>query len=582
MQPSVDPAAVPAAGHPSRDVPRLVAIGLLVVLAIPFLALGTLQARRDGPIVDEPLYLTAGITALREREIRINFEHPPLAKVLAAMPTLLAEPVVPTGPAWERGDQWRAQLEFVQAQRDAGTLQEVLFLGRLVPLAIGTAVGGLLYALGAGLYGRAAGVLAGGLWFTSPFALGLSHVLTIDVPFTAATLLVALALLRAVRRSAWVDPVLVGLACGVALLTRMTGFLLLAAACLALLAGARQEGVGRALLRTTLVVLVAYACVWGGYRALVPGHGPLPDQSTLPTLIAAPSGTPATARLLTLVPWPDELDIGLTYLLRVSLPEAPGYAMGSMWDGANLWYWPASMAAKLTVGMSVVLVAGLLWRRGRVHRLRRDVLLAVLLPCLLLTLFTVTQPRQIGLRYLLPSIVLALAASAWPAEWLRSRRGRWALALLVVTEVAALASAHAHALAWTTPPFRPAYRYVTDTNLDWSQDFTLVQEWAEGRDPWVAFLGPPWYGIGEIEGARQLLGTDARTVRGDVAVFATLLTAYQRDQLSWLRAYCTVGTLGGSVLLYRFEAPPDTRPGPIQPAGRCDGDVSVRVYDRPT
>jgi hypothetical protein len=563
--------------------PRAVAVGVLVLLALPFTVLGVLQARSDGPVVDEPLYLTAGITALREREIRINFEHPPLAKVLAALPALLADPVVPTGDAWEEGDQWRVQSEFLAAQQEAGTLARVLFLGRLVPLGIGVAVGFLLYALTATLHGRAAGVLAGALWFTSPFALGLSHVLTIDIPFVAATLLVALALVRALRRSSWLDPVLVGLACGVAVLTRVTGFVLVAVACLAVGGGAwRRQGAGRALARAAVVALVAYLCVWGGYRGLASPLPAYPDPATLPTLIEAPPEIPASAGLLTLVPWPQELDVGLRYLARVSLPPAPGYSLGSMWDGANLWYWPGSMAAKLPVGTCAVLAAGLLLRAGRRRLARAEVLLAVLLPAALLALLTVVQPRQIGLRYLLPSIVLALVASAWVAGWLWSRRGRWALGALALTQVAALASAHPHSLSWTTPPFRPAYRYVTDTNLDWSQDFPLLQRWARGRRPWVAFLGPPWYEPeDDVPGARQLVGADPATVRGDVAVSATLLTAYQRDALSWLRAYCPVGTLGGSVVLYRFEAPPDTRPGPVQPAAPCAGDVSERAYDQP-
>ena len=50
-----------------------------------------------------------------------------------------------------------------------------------------------------------------------------------------------------------------------------------------------------------------------------------------------------------------------------------------------------------------------------------------------------------------------------------------------------------------------------------------------------------------------------------------------RDQLSWLRAYCPVGEIGGSVLLYRLVGPPDASPGPTMPASPCDaGEPSTR------
>ena len=44
-----------------------------------------------------------------------------------------------------------------------------------MPLAIAVGVGWALYALAASLFGRAAGLLAGGLWLTIPFVLGLGH-----------------------------------------------------------------------------------------------------------------------------------------------------------------------------------------------------------------------------------------------------------------------------------------------------------------------------------------------------------------------------------------------------------------------
>jgi hypothetical protein len=58
-------------------------------------------------------------------------------------------------------------------------------------------------------------------------------------------------------------------------------------------------------------------------------------------------------------------------------------------------------------------------------------------------------------------------------------------------------------------------------------------------------------------------------------VSATRLTSGNRDGLAWLRKYCPVSTIGGSVLIYRFDSPPTTDPGPTAPAPMCAGDVSV-------
>ncbi|WP_421120345.1 hypothetical protein ACE2AJ_03230 [Aquihabitans daechungensis] len=57
-----------------------------------------------------------------------------------------------------------------------------------------------------------------------------------------------------------------------------------------------------------------------------------------------------------------------------------------------------------------------------------------------------------------------------------------------------------------------------------------------------------------------------------MAAAVTPLMQTRRDELAWLRKYCPVGTLGGgSVLVYRFEQPPDPAPGPERPVEPCFG-----------
>ena len=68
---------------------------------------------------------------------------------------------------------------------------------------------------------------------------------------------------------------------------------------------------------------------------------------------------------------------------------------------------------------------------------------------------------------------------------------------------------------------------------------------------------------------QPLIGTRPDALRGWVAVSVTNLTALHRDELAWLRAYCPVGSIGGTILLYYFDAPPDGAPGPTMPARPC-------------
>ena len=188
-----------SAGHepPHRDAldgrPLLV-FSLLALLVGQFVVLGLIQAREDAFTFDEPFYAASGSTALREGDLRINYEHPPLPKVLAAIPAELSGDVqipLDTG-SWDRGDTWNLSLEMYQANLD--DIEWVTFLYRIVPTLIAAATGVLLFLLGRRLFGTTAGLVAAALWLTAPIVLGYGHLNGLDVP-AAFTVVLALWLL---------------------------------------------------------------------------------------------------------------------------------------------------------------------------------------------------------------------------------------------------------------------------------------------------------------------------------------------------------------------------------------------------
>jgi hypothetical protein len=220
------------------------------------------------------------------------------------------------------------------------------------------------------------------------------------------------------------------------------------------------------------------------------------------------------------------------------------------------------------------LVLGLLgWSRVP-QRERRLALAVVALPGVALLVAVSAQPLDLGLRYAFPALALWYVAAGplvllGTPTWRRVGAG-----VLAVTQLLALGVSYPHPIAWTPPPFQPAYRWATDSNVDYAQDSGRVADWAAGKAPLVDLLLPR--GVDPPPGSRPLLDARPDEIRGWVAVSATQLTAIDRDALSWLRAYCPVETIGWSVLVYRFDAPVDSTPGPTMPVGLCAGDVSVR------
>jgi hypothetical protein len=76
---------------------------------------------------------------------------------------------------------------------------------------------------------------------------------------------------------------------------------------------------------------------------------------------------------------------------------------------------------------------------------------------------------------------------------------------------------------------------------------------------------------------QPLLGAAPGQVTGWAAVSVTALNSANRDALSWLRDWCPVAVLDGTILVYRFNRPPGARPAqplPASPAPLCSGPWS--------
>jgi hypothetical protein len=269
---------------------------------------------------------------------------------------------------------------------------------------------------------------------------------------------------------------------------------------------------------------------------------------------------------------PPEWWHGTRHLLRVGSAPGPAFVLGRAHTGRWWWFWPASLAVKLPPTTLAVLAAvPVAWVRLP-RMIRREAGWVVALPALAHTLFTLQQQRPIGLRYLAPALALGIVGAASVVTVLRGVARRAVVAVAVGG--ALVASVAAPSLAWTDPVFGPGYQVATDSNLDWGQSYYALRRWSVRHRPWVAYFGPAGLGVETMPGARDLSRAPER-LTGWVAVSASKLTAYDRGDLAWLRAYCPVAVLDRSVLLYWFTTPPDrTRRGPPSPPRPCAGGVS--------
>jgi 4-amino-4-deoxy-L-arabinose transferase-like glycosyltransferase len=199
----------------------LAAASLLGTMSLVMLG----SAWEDALTMDEPIHLTAGYTYLRFRDARLNPEHPPLLKLLAALPLLLLPLHFPlTHPAWRSDNVWQIWYPFLY--ESGNDPHQITAQARLVPMALTVALGGLLFRWTRRWAGAIPALLTLVCYVCSPTILAHRRLVTTDVPAALGVALAGSAFSRFLTDPSRRAALGVGLTLGAALLLTLSLVLL--------------------------------------------------------------------------------------------------------------------------------------------------------------------------------------------------------------------------------------------------------------------------------------------------------------------------------------------------------------------
>src|SRR5262245_12836296 len=268
-----------------RVSPSVVA-GVLVLL---FVAHALSASLIKTPTYDEPVHVGAGLSYLRTREFKVNLQHPPLLKELAALPLVLI------GVRWPvPAEVWgtlttpappEAQWQLGNAVLFANDPARVLFWSRLPLILLTALLGWTLWAWGRAMLGPATGLGALFVFVFDPGMLAHGALVTTDTGCAALSTLCLFALWRYLRAPAPARLLACGVALGAALAVKFSSVLLLPLIAVLLLfamgkraapaagatssgaaggLGRRMLGAGAALFTLTAVAVIVVAVTYLG------------------------------------------------------------------------------------------------------------------------------------------------------------------------------------------------------------------------------------------------------------------------------------------------------------------------------
>jgi hypothetical protein len=465
---------------------KLLALLACAGLLSAFLIQGWFFIRANSQTFDEAVHLAAGYSYLDRHDFRLNPEHPPLLKELAALPVYLRYhvPFRPPPHLWEQGEKWTISREFLY--HSPVFADDLLTTARLPMLALG----GLLVALTGWwayrLWGEGAAVVATGLAAFEPNLIAHSCLIGTDVG-SAFFIVLTLYLLweYGQKRSLWLLAAS-GIALGLGLASKFSVVLLV--------------GMGG-------VILLAHVC----FRSapLFPPRADVAPPRLAIRLKQAVFVTVCVAVLAAVVVlsayffqgwgyWKN----GFTWQMTKGGQGHDGYFLGEYSKDGWLLYFPVAFLVKTPIG-SIVLIAAslLLFRAGKRLALRDGLFLLV--PVFVFLAVVIRGRINIGVRYLIPIYPFLFLLASRLATVTLTRR--WLVPVLLgiallgnavsVLRIAPHDLAYFNELAGGPENGR---HLLADSNLDWGQDLKGLKEYIDRENIPIIYLS--YYGTALPEG----------------------------------------------------------------------------------
>jgi Tfp pilus assembly protein PilF len=574
---------------------------ICTLFAMLFALISITSFVQKSPTVDEPVHLLAGYANLKWGDYRANPEHPPLAKMWAALPLVFLDinDPRPVSSAWDRIPtaspmalhtvDVAARLFFLD--NDGETL---FFFAKLMMIALATALGFYVFKWSRELWGLTGALASLFFYALDPNILAHSQLVHTDLPFTALFFIATYFYCRSLDQLNGKNLAFTVLFFGLAAVTKYAYSLILVI--WAVLGGIKvfsaqglDLAIGKQIVVTQrwkkLAVLVgvfacallsAYMFIWLVYGvrfdAVPGGQLRLPIAQELPK---SPAIRALVGFLLEYRLFPEAWIYGQLHIYGNLSRDT--YLLGKMLIGEGSWlYFPVAFSVKTPIP-TLLLFFGTFAMWFYEHSWRRSACI-LLGPIAVYFFLAVGSGINIGLRHILPIypfifvLIGGTAATLWQAK---SRLKNTIIGVLCTWILLSAVLTYPNHLAYFNEfaggPGN-GHRILLDSNLDWGQDLKGLKSWMDrervGKIQFLYFgffnaAAPRYYGIdatflpGSWVAANDVT-IDDPTRPDYIAISANLLygnffTGIDEGFIKPFRSVTPATTIGHTILVYQFD-----------------------------
>lgn len=511
---------------------------IIITIVLGFMAtVSLLNADNDSAIFDETAHIPAGYSYLKEHDMRLNPEHPPLIKDLTAIPLLFFQPVFDTSQDfWKKevNGQWEAGRQFIfKSGNDA---DKIIFWSRFPIVALSVLFGLFIFRWAKELGGVITGIIALLLYAFDPNILGHNHFVTTDLGIAMFISMAFYYFLRFIKEPTWKNVAWGGFFLGLVQLAKFSSVLIFPVFGLALIVYPlvkinrhkqdsdlvfKLKKLGEYIGKGAIAFLISMVLVWIVYYI---NTFAMPEAKLAETInyYFNPSDTANmkniyTNKILLSLNKSDALRPLSEYFLGIAMVfkrVAGGngaYFMGQVSSKAFPAYFPVVFLIKEPLPSLFLMLFALIYSLGKMgntcvqsfrasfkrtlrvfsHYLRvRITEISLFSFILLYTYISVTGNLNIGFRHLfpiLPFIYILVAKNIGyfikktkdPSQKLGfSLAVSGLLAYLIIETILVYPNYMSYFNPVAGGP-KNGYQYATDSNADWGQDLKRLRNWVD-------------------------------------------------------------------------------------------------------
>ncbi len=481
--------------------------------------------------MDELAHIPAGYGYVKLLDYRLNPEHPPLVKMISALPLAFMHLNFPTdSAAWQEdvNGQWAVGAQFLYGS--GNDADKIIQWARVGPMILTLILIAFVYFWSRKLIGPRWALLPTLFTAFSPTILAHGHYVTTDVG-AALGVIVSLYFfvkflanrsngldtfdrLSASKLTARKNLVFAGLAFGFAQLLKFSAVILIPYFLILIaiwwgMNKPRGWRSARHLLRSTILIfLIGFLLIYPFYFATTLNYPIEKQASDTEFILSSFADGPAPAGEMckpmrcvaefniwmannpVLRPFAEYM-LGILMVVQRSAGGNTAYFLGEVSASGSPLYFPAVYLMKEALPILILMFLALVYALYRGTKRARPGLpeVAMMLFILLYAIYSITSPLNIGVRHLLPIMPLIYILTASGLKSLANltksdfvRLGMMGGAgILVLWFLVSVGRAYPHYL----PYFNEAigtdngWRYVTDSNYDWGQDLKRLKTFTD-------------------------------------------------------------------------------------------------------